>query len=72
MNFINAKFKSKCAETGATISKGENCLYDIAYGKVYCTFSRKYLVQKEADGTSSFMEAQENAYFDNFCLANNI
>jgi hypothetical protein len=28
MNFINAKFKSKCAETGAAIVKGENCLYD--------------------------------------------
>ena len=72
MNFINAKFKSKCAETDATIAKGENCLYDRASRNVYCRSSRKYQVQQEADGTSSYIEAQENAYYDNFCLANNI
>jgi hypothetical protein len=49
MNFINAKFKSKCTETGAL-----------------------YEVQQEADGTSSYIVTQENAYYDNFCLANNI
>jgi len=34
MNFINAKLKSKCAETCATIAKGENCLYDRVTKKV--------------------------------------
>jgi hypothetical protein len=42
MNFITAKFKSKCAETGATIAKGENCLYDRVNKKVYCRSSKKY------------------------------
>jgi hypothetical protein len=40
MNFINAKFKSKCAETGAAIAKGKNCLYDRASKKVYADLQR--------------------------------
>jgi len=72
MNFINAKFKSKCAETGRAIAKGENCLYDRVNKKVYCRSSKKYQEHQEIENTSSFIEAQENAYFDNFCLANNI
>ena len=72
MNFINAKFKSKCAETGATIAKGENCLYDRVNKKVYCRSSKKFQAEQETEKTSSFIEAQENAYFDNFCQTNNI
>ena len=72
MNFINAKFRSKCAETGAAIAKGENCLYDRVNKKVYRRSSKKYQEQQETKNTSSFIEAQGNAYFDNFCLANNI
>ena len=72
MNFINAKFKSKCAETGQAIEKGENCLYDRGNKKVYCRSSKKFLEEQEAENTSSFIESQENAYFDNFCQANNI
>ena len=72
MNFINAKFKSKCAETGRAIEKGENCLYDRVNKKVYCRASKKFLAEQETENTSSFIESQENAYFDNFCLANNI
>ena len=72
MNFINAKFKSKCAETGRSIEKGENCLYDRENKKVYCRCSKKFLAEQETKNTSSFIEAQENAYFDNFCKANNI
>jgi hypothetical protein len=72
MNFINAKFKSKCAETGAIIVKGENCLYDRVTKKVYCRSSKIFLAEQEAENTSSFIEAQENAYYDNFCQTNNI
>jgi len=49
MNFINAKFKSKCAETGATIAKGENCLYDRVNKKVYCRSSKKFQVEQETE-----------------------
>ena len=72
MNFINAKSTSKCAETGATIAKGESCLYDRVNKKVYCRSSEKYLQEEETAKTSSFIESQENAYFDNFCQTNNI
>ena len=72
MNFINAKFKSKCAETGRAIEKGENCLYDRVNKKVYCRSSKKYKEHQETENTSSFIEAQEDAYFDNCCFTNNI
>jgi hypothetical protein len=72
MNFINAKFSSTCTETGAVIAKGENCLYDRVNKKVYCRSSKKYQEQQEIINTSSIIEAQENAYFDNFCDTNNI
>jgi hypothetical protein len=72
MNFINTKFKSKSAETSAPIAKGENCLYDRVNKKVYCRSSRKIQAEQETEKTSSFIEAQENAYFDNFCQTNNI
>lgn len=72
MDFINAKFSSKCAEIGATIAKGENCLYDRAAKKVYCRSSKKYQEQQESENTRSFIEAQENEYYDNFCQTNNI
>jgi len=72
MNFINAKFSSKCAETGASIAKGENCLYDRVNKKVYCRSSKKFQEHHVAENTSSFIEAQEDAYFDNFCFTNNI
>ena len=72
MNFINAKFTSKCAETGATIAKGKNCLYDRVTKKVYSRSSKKFLAEQKVENTSSFIEAQENAYYDNFCQTNNI
>ena len=72
MNFINAKFKSKCAETGATIAKGEYCLYDRVNKKVYCRSSKIFQAEQETEKASSFIEAQENAYFDNFCQTNDI
>ena len=72
MNFINAKFKSKCAETGAAIAKGENCLYDRINKKGYCKSSKKFQEELETVNTRSYIEAQENAYFDNFCQTNNI
>lgn len=72
MNFINAKFSSKCSETGAIIAKGENCLFDRVNKKVYCRSSKKFQAEHETEKTSSFIEAQENAYFDNFCQTNNI
>ena len=67
--FITARFKSACAETGKTIKQGESIYFD---GKAYGMDSKAYRDQKEALQTFAYINAQENAYFDNFCYQNNI
>ncbi len=57
MNFILAKFKGKCAETGATVQKNEGCLYDRATKKVYCKLSTKYKEELEKAFSRSFENA---------------
>jgi hypothetical protein len=78
LKMINAKFRSKCAETGKTIYKGDVCFYDYQYRQVFhpsadiVKIRQSQADQKEADSTRQTIEAQENAYFDNFCQQNNI
>jgi hypothetical protein len=67
--FIKAKYNGKCAETGRTIYKYELIYFD---GKAYSEASKVYKESKEALETLGHVEANENAYFDNFCLSNNI
>lgn len=67
--FITARFKSNCAETGKTITKGESIYFD---GKAYCMDSSVYKDRKEANQTFAHIKANEDAYFDNFCYQNNI
>jgi hypothetical protein len=78
LKMINAKFRSKCAETGKTIYKGDVCFYDYQYKQVFHPSSdivkirQSQADQSEAENTRQTIEAQENAYFDNFCQQNNI
>jgi hypothetical protein len=78
LKMINAKFRSKCAETGRTILKGDICFYDYQYKKVFHRFAdivkirQSQADQREADSTRQTIQAQEKAYFDNFCQQNNI
>ena len=78
LKMINAKFKSKCAETGKTIYKGDICFYDYQYKQVFhpsadiVKIRQSQANEREADSTRQTIEAQENAYFDNFCQQNNI
>ena len=67
--FMQSKFASNCAETSAKIKKGESIYYN---GKSYSSSSKTYQNAKENEQTSSYIQAQENAYFDNFCYSNNI
>lgn len=67
--FMNSKFASVCAESGAKIKKGDAIYYD---GKAYSSSSKKYQNAKENEQTSNYVQAQEDAYFDNFCYSNNI
>lgn len=76
MEFITAKFSSKCAKTGRTIKKGDPIAYDRAGKKAYCQHSHSYSagapIRGEVDSLADYVQAQEDAYFDNFCQQNGI
>lgn len=67
--FMQSKFASNCAESGAKIKKGDSIYFD---GNAYSSSSNKYKENKELEQLAGYIQAQENAYFDNFCLKNNI
>ena len=64
-----SKFASTCKETSEKIKKGDPIYYD---GYAYSSSSNKYKELKELDQLAGYIQAQENQYFDNFCLKNNI
>jgi hypothetical protein len=66
--FMQSRFKSTCAETGIVIKKGESIYFD---GRAYCSRSKAYKVANDPTDIG-YVQAQENAYFDNFCYTNNI
>ncbi|MDG1950043.1 MAG: hypothetical protein P8J32_04505 [bacterium] len=70
--FIKAKFNSTCAETGKQIKKGEMIFYAFAQKKAYCGTSKVYNSEAEHQATAQFIQAEQEAYFDNFCQVNNI
>ncbi len=67
--FMYSKFASNCKETNAKIKKGDPIYFD---GHAYSSSSNKYKENKELEQLSRYIQDQENAYFDNFCLKNNI
>ena len=69
---INAKFNSTCAETGKKVTKGEQVWYAFNERKVYCSTSKRYAEEIDAQATAQFIMDEQNAYYDNFCQANNI
>ena len=71
MKKITAKFNSQCAETGTRIKKGDSMFYDYSNKKCYSVNSQK-AKSIETDNDSNFIQAQEDAFFDNFCHNNNI
>lgn len=72
LKFIEARFRSRCAETEMTINKNDSILYDTVTKKAYCSQSDKYKHQASCHSTAAMVQAQEEAYFDNFCQKNNI
>ena len=68
MRVISAKFPSHCADTGRRILRGEAVYYDPKGKRVFCPRSdmaRMYESQQEDRDTRAYIDAQENAYFDN-------
>jgi hypothetical protein len=72
MKKIYAKFKSKCAETGEVIAKGQEMIYDYKAKKCYSLNSQtafKYgqaLDLSYSNDDASLVAAQEDAYWNNF------
>lgn len=66
--FFHTKFKTRCAETGYLILRGELVL--LSKGKAYCKESKKYGEFLEAYNTKNYIDAQENSYFDRFISLN--
>lgn len=54
-----------------TIRKGDSCLYDPNTRKAYHPTAKEQLT-KEVDDLAGFIQAEQEAYFDSFCHANNI
>jgi hypothetical protein len=71
MREITAKFTSTCPATGLTIRKGSPCFYDPSLRKAYHP-SAEYLLTKDVDDMAAYVQAEQDAYFDSFCQANNI
>ncbi len=70
--FLKSKFKGVCNETGKPIAKGDVILFDTVTHNVYCSDSTKYKSEWECKQTAAYIQAQEDAYFDNFCIRNGI
>ena len=69
MKLIIAKFKSRCAETGATINKGTQMYYDYTSRKCYSLSSnmaKAAAADHERDSVMSYIDAQERAMFERF------
>lgn len=47
-------------------------MFDTVSRNVFCSTSEKYKSEKELIETAAYIQAQEDAYFDNFCQANGI
>jgi hypothetical protein len=65
MKKITAKFASKCSASGLPIKKGETIWYDTDSKKVY-----KDGKQPEINQDALHVQANEDAYFDNWYAKN--
>lgn len=66
MKKIIAKFNSQCAETSIRLRKGDDIYYDVNTRKAYHPSANKVREVMEAESIKSYIDAQENAYFERF------
>lgn len=67
-----AKFNSTCAASGCRIKKGDRMHYDSTTKKCYHIDHKPNESNDPDFGLAQTIQANEEAYFDNFCRANNI
>jgi len=72
MKKIFARFKSKCADSGKRINKGDEMYYNYSTKKCYSLdsetaikFEIKEAQEQEWKDTASYIDAQEQAYCNN-------
>lgn len=68
MKKIIAKFNSTCSETGKKLKKGDPIFYDPISRKAYhpdADAVKVYESQQEQRSTAAYIQAQEDAYWDN-------
>lgn len=79
MRIIHAKFKSKCANTGKVINKGDLCYYDSVQKQVYSKESidnplpgskaeqlkKQHDAEIESQSMRGYQQAQEDAWYQN-------
>jgi hypothetical protein len=66
---IEARFKTTCSKCKEVSTKG-SMIYWMKGSPVYCKAC--YEIMNETTNEASYIQAQEDAYFDNFCHNNNI
>ena len=72
MKKLIAKFDGYCAETNKHFRKGHEMYFDLTERKCYHVASNKVQNFLADQSLGNHIQAQENAYFDNFCSSNNI
>ena len=65
MKSMFAKFNSVCAYSGKTIKKGQLINYDPRARKAYLPDHTPENGNQDEDNLRGYIEAQEQAYFDN-------
>ena len=71
--FMNAKFDSDCMQTGKRIKKNDHVYYVPGRGAFHRD-SDIYMEHRKVNTSpeGDHVQANEEAYFDNFCRKNNI
>lgn len=68
MKHMIAKFKSTCPETGIILKKGDPIVYDNKSRKAFHPTAPS--IQQYPDQSGDIIQANEEAYFDNWASAN--
>jgi hypothetical protein len=70
MKKMTAKYKGKCNQCNAAIAVGDSIGYDTQIRKAICSGCMKMQTDKESESTAAYIDAQENAYHENWYINN--
>mgnify|MGYP000940780020 CR=1 FL=1 len=67
-----AKYPGRCGLTGKPIRKGEEMYYNTRTRQVYTIEAWDDRMKDQPDPAAAMIQAEQDAYFDTWCQANNI